>query len=406
MQPVKIYLDQKDFSVIGKGLAGESRYAEELKIYELLIDMVNNNKIRIFFSSLHAIEALRYKEESIELVKPYCQVVDALTQGHCIKYIDKLVKLEFEIFLCNFYGIYTISSEYAYGKNIEAFSFSDNLFLNFGKGLKNSIRDKISQNPDLSSKQKKIANKKIDNKRVFREFLTYNFPSYLLEKVQEQYPGFKLSKDEFIEILIGNAVVEAKALKRCWADIVKFENLILYYSKTHPELKKMGSSFDETSNILITQIISLQNLRNQFPDLELGKGKENNLLQETMVKIINDKDKLIMNICRKHGFDFNEAKQLLVERGPDEINSINAYKTFAIEYLKAHRGNRNPMQSDLRDILHLINLPYVDIYSTDKFFTEVARRKTIQYGTRVVNNLQQLKAILVDEFNPSAQNLN
>ena len=234
-------------------------------------------------------------------------------------------------------------------KTLKLSLFSDDFFLGFGKELKTAIRDDILQDPYLSSREKKIRNKIIDNKGKFKELLNRNFPSYLPEKINAQYPGFRLTKGELIEILVGNTAVK-KALKRCWADIVKFENLILYYSKSYPGLKKMGSSFDDISGNLIAQIIRLQNLRNQFPDLELVKGKENNLLQETMVKIINDKDKVIMNICKKQGFDFNEAKQLLIERGPDEINSINAYKTFAIEYLKAHRGNRNPMQSDLRDI--------------------------------------------------------
>lgn len=89
MQPIKIYLDQKDYSRIGRGISGDSRYQEDFEIYKLLLCLVNSGKVRIYFSNLHAIEALRYQREKIELLKPYCMVIDTLTQGHCIKHLKK-----------------------------------------------------------------------------------------------------------------------------------------------------------------------------------------------------------------------------------------------------------------------------------------------------------------------------
>ncbi len=77
--PIKIYLDQKDYSRIAKGLAGNHKYTLDLSVYHFLIDLVNSGKIRIYFSWCHFIEALKYEQE-IDMLKPYCRVIDTLTR--------------------------------------------------------------------------------------------------------------------------------------------------------------------------------------------------------------------------------------------------------------------------------------------------------------------------------------
>ena len=85
----KIYLDQKDYSKIARGMTGISDYQRDVEIYNELLKKVNSSEIRIYFSFCHMIEALKYHIEGSTFLDNYCEVIDSLTRGHCLLTIDK-----------------------------------------------------------------------------------------------------------------------------------------------------------------------------------------------------------------------------------------------------------------------------------------------------------------------------
>ena len=169
-EPIKIYLDQKDYSRIGRGLLGNVQYNNDVNVYHFLIDLLNSNKIIIYYSACHAVETLKYDREKINLLKPYCKTIDSLTQGHCIKWRIKILELELELFLSRVFGFETtIKDDYPYGKFIDAFPFSDRIFSGFGLGMKEAIKAKF-QNASIPRWQKRKLLKLLDKPKEFKKF--------------------------------------------------------------------------------------------------------------------------------------------------------------------------------------------------------------------------------------------
>ena len=83
-ESINIYLDQKDYSRIARGLYGEESYKPYIAIYNYLKNLSDSGRIKIFFSWTHIIESLRYHDLTSELWRIHCNVVDTLTKGNCI----------------------------------------------------------------------------------------------------------------------------------------------------------------------------------------------------------------------------------------------------------------------------------------------------------------------------------
>lgn len=446
--PIKIYLDQKDYSRIGKGLSGNHECAKDLEVYHFLMNLVNSDKIRIYFSWCHYIEALRYDEQKIDLLIPYCQVIDSLTKGYCIKWVDELEKSELELFLSRQFGfIPSITNDYPYGIFIDAFSLANDLVSDFQKecnltevkiGIKrrflsilSEVQEQFKQfdNPEFLKQvikqtsgenlletvklpgfdfsiskeelidllfgnlqnQESLIKKFLDNDTSIKEVFK-QLPRENIHSVSKLLPGFDLSKEEVSELLFGNLQTQKDLIKRCLNKVVSFENFVLKYSKLFPQVKKMGDFCKDIPVDFIRGIISMQAMYDTY---RLNENIIYNDLIHNYVEYLNDN---LNDICDKHNLNKEVSKAFLIKSKLKEIPSINSILTFAIEYYKRHKGNldigRKPSQSDIMDLHHIRNLPYIDIYSTDNFFGEIAKRKSKEFGTLVVTSLTELKNVL------------
>ncbi len=454
--PIKIYLDQKDYSRIGKGLVGNQKCDTDLTVYHFLIKLVNSGKIRIYFSWCHFIEALKYEQE-IDIVEPYCQVIDSLTQGHCIKWIDALQKTELELFLSRQFNFNTsISDDYPYGKFVDALPFTDDLISDFQKRcnlieIKNGIKirslnilnefkqfgntkflkEVIKQTPkkslydinnNLSSysifskeelvdllfgslqNQENLLEKLLGNDDFLKELIKQTPNEYLLS-FSESFPGFDFSNEELINFLFGNPQIQKKLIRKYFDRVSSFKNFVLKYSKLFPQVKKMGDLFKDTRS-LSTAIMFMQAVYDINPNLVNEKNIYDDLIHKYIEYFTND----LNNICNKHNLDREISKKFLADTKFKGMPSINSLLTYVIEYYKRHKGNlikgRKPESSDIMDLYHIRNLPYVDIYSTDSFFGEFAKKRSIEFRTQVVTSLVELKDVLEKKRDHSLINPN
>lgn len=390
MEPIKIYLDQKDFSKLGRALSGDNRHKHDIDTYNYLLDLVSTGRIKIFFSFIHVVEALRYDKEKIDLLKPYCHAVDSLTQGHCLRQLSELLKHEIEIFLTNAFGIEKKNNNYPFGKGIDALSFPRDFFLKFSEGFKERLY--IDVNEQLITREEKREFKKsLKNKKKFKRY--FNSPAFNFEKrFNEEFPGFMISNEELTELIWGNPRLEKELSTRCWENLDTFNNLIMHYSQGNYGLKKLGFCYDSVSEQICNVMEEFQILRSKIKKQHRPQfDKMLDVIDNAIVNYINSLEEPITSFCNENKLDPIKAKQTILESSITEIPCLNSFKTFSIEYMKAHRGDRQPSLSDYRDTLHLVHIPYVDVYSTDKFFAEVTRKKSKNFNTIVVNSFSQLK---------------
>jgi hypothetical protein len=125
MQPIRVYLDHKDYIRITGGLRGSIDCRVDAEIYTLLRQLVEEEKITIYFSWVHICEALKYEGKDLEILEQYCEVIETLTRGNCLLSPLDLRKRELELFLSGEFNFATLLNRenLAYGK------YSDALFV-------------------------------------------------------------------------------------------------------------------------------------------------------------------------------------------------------------------------------------------------------------------------------------
>ena len=403
-KPKKIYLDQKDYSCIAKGLSGDSNFQEDVKVYDFLVPLVKSGKIVVYFSWCHLSEALRYTGEQTDLLNFYCKVMETLSQNKCIIWPEEIRKRELELFLShNFHFTTNLSeSDYPYGESTDALlpAFSSNV--DFNNEIMKSIRKEIWKginNLPLAEKQKQCFLKYSSKPENLKKLLAKMSKSDFLSSLYNQYPGLKnVFTEKTIETFF-KCVKYGNGYNGFTKSIFTFKNLVLYFSRQFPEFKGIGRFFDSDSGKLASLVAGSQFL---YGILGRQAMKENNLKSDLVRKFVDSFNDDISQLTQKYHFPIEEAKKALFESKFNDIPSINATITFCIEYYKRHKGNlergRKPLSSDIMDIYHSMNLPYVDYYLTDRFFTEVVKSGEKLFKTKVLRNLTELKSQLEKEI--------
>ena len=149
MELVRVYLDQKDFSRIGKGLAGNPHCLEDVEVYEWLLPLVEAGRIRVYFSWCHAVETLRYDDSKADLLEPYCRAIDNLTQGQCIRWPITILQEEIPACLARLSGLDAqLHDDYPYGRTVDAFPpIPNHAFGPVAKAVKKELENDLSIGP-------------------------------------------------------------------------------------------------------------------------------------------------------------------------------------------------------------------------------------------------------------------
>ena len=382
MRKIKIYLDHKDYIRITRGLLGDKNCKEDVETYKTLLNFVENDKVIIYFSWVHFCEALKYKGQQADVLNTYCEVVDSLTKGNCIIFPYELQKREIELYLSKEFNFETEipTKEYPYGKYMEALVSEPLEPISILQIIKDDIAKSV-----MDRKYKKYILKRLNNpktrKRIFKKV-----PLDCFQGLKEIFPSL-YSKEKIVE-LIDNPDIFAKAFK----DSVTFQNMIMRYNNQFPQLRQIATFFEEDEKLLVQLIRNAQRLHTV-----IGKSpiNENKIVDGYIKKLVNSLEQEIKILSEKHQFSESHAKEKLIDSELDEIPSMRVRTIAFSEYLQKNKGSvehsRNPNESDLRDLHHIINLPYVDFYITDKFFANIAKKCADSFNTTVVRNVEQLK---------------
>lgn len=163
---LKLFLDQKDYSCIARGLCGQNGYNEYVEIYDKLRKLSDSGKITIYYSWSHLVESLRYKDLSSDLWLKHCHTVDRLTNGNCILFPLKIEERELELFLSKQFNVYSEFhiSDYPFGKTKDAVPTKTLKEFNFSKAINESVKEHVMQSSS-SRKERRIALKNFSNSR-------------------------------------------------------------------------------------------------------------------------------------------------------------------------------------------------------------------------------------------------
>ena len=123
---LRIYLDQKDFSSIAVGLSRGDPSNPAVVAYDKLRRLVAAGRLRVYYSVIHIIETIRFADVTSPRSVAHCQIVDDLTQGHCLRIRTNLERAELELALSDLFGFPTTYSreEYVISQKVSPRGFS------------------------------------------------------------------------------------------------------------------------------------------------------------------------------------------------------------------------------------------------------------------------------------------
>lgn len=408
MENMRIFLDQKDFSSIARGLVGEKGFESYPRHFEFLKNLVESQKITIYFAWSHIVESLRYHDLTGNLWNIHSEVVDTLTKGNCIRFPTDLEKREVELFLSEQFGISTRYSrtDYAFGKFKDAVSIASVQTAPFKRYLEEALKKNIAK-VGSTRNDRRLLLKRISKRNglaeAFKNMSEEEFNDLKKGTDGSTYPkefiedlSTFLGRDAFLNFLFGTPAQRAKVINEVFDHIFEFKKLITTYSQAFPELKKIGQFPNETFQKLNPLIQSSQILHDVFSRPVVDPNRVKADLVNRFIKSLRPS---INKFGKKYGFARKEAEQILYEADFMPIPSICCAILFCVEYIKRHIGStkrgRRPRGSDIMDLHNLRNIPYVDLYVTDAFFADLGKKIAAKvFGTRIVRNLGQLEDFL------------
>lgn len=386
-KPVRVYIDQKDYVDITKGLSGHRQFDYAVDMFNKLLENVENGSAVVYFSWCHLVEALRYKGRD-DTIKTYASVVDRLTKGNCIRFPLDLEDRELELFLAKRFGYPTALSQedYPYGTTKDAFSLNTSFVEdNMLEKIKANI---IAEPNDL--KTRKFLLKRLEQPKTRIRLLKKYIPPYAHE-LDKSFPTCKgfYTKENILKLIAGSPEEKASLKEKMASGVCLFSNLLPYYQKIYPEFDKMAYHFDPSA-VLLQDLIKTTQTIITFSQKQVVNV--DSILSGIQQKFLDSYTEVLLKRSTESDFPVEIAKNELADL--QAIPCRNVALLTCREYLetglKGVNNGRTPISSDLLDIFHLMNLPYVDYFITDRFFSSLARRYEAVFHTKVCKSLKEL----------------
>lgn len=376
---IRVYLDQKDYIRIARGLSGDSNFDDDIKVFWYLLDKINSGLVQIYYSREHLMESMKYTLETGEYFDNYIRAITLLTNGNCIISHDILGKREIELYVAKKYGFYTklSKSKYPYGKHSQAF-FAD---------MDCYELEEFFEDEPLSKRKKRN--------------LRYRLLGMTKKEIDQIDPLFRyFSKEEIIKLLTGSITdySRVKLLKRNLDQLFCIKNFAGEFRKK----TGMINCIKYLDGVATRHVEST--IMKRFSDNKLGRPPytEDKLIAYCIKKYFEDNDSIfskhLEKLNKKWKFPKNEVIEDLINSSAQEILSFSSYSIILIEYFKRHHGQgekvRLPSKNDFSDINHMKYLPYVDAYVCDKFFYEVGKNLSKKYNCYICKNLKELQEVI------------
>jgi hypothetical protein len=383
-QPLQVYLDSSDFSVLGDAMEKPGHlHAGTLK---KLIDLVDAGQIEVRYSGISVVEVSHLEKDAKDAGVRRARCIERLSKGRCFSFWTTLLAREQENF-ANQRPLYEgLTSE-------DGFWFPDigDLARTFRSDLENSIRGMIKENVNNRRQRRELEKKLLKDGKLTPfavEKLLVPRRGELLKTFAEQFPlSDRFFKEDFLIRYATGQVSSSEMLYELsivFRDVEKFVGWTYDVRDTERKtikwLRDLGARFRS----------DITNMRKLFEPLIGNYPAE---------WIKNSLDAMVAERLPVMRRDFITKMAERPANAPiGELGSLPALDAFVSAigaFVKMSiRGNRKLLDSDSGDLFHLAHAPYCDVFRADGNTSQIANQVLKPYGTKVVPKLADLIGVL------------
>lgn len=358
MIPLKIYLDNQDFSNFLY-----RKDVETVKIKEYLLDKIKSGQIVIGYSYVNIAEFLtdyndEYKQDRINRVS----TITELCGKNAFVFINKVTSKE-----------NVLSVEGDWSPDIDVLGY---LMKGVNNYINSILRDGKHRSADALKQQIRssgqLYNSNLSNFSDFpipESFKKTNiFMSYVCGLVPEQHMRRK------VKLFLNDLNI----FREIWFEYGEKSNYL------HNSLNVISRAYIAVIPVFEKTLKQVKEQRNKLKSLKdsykhILNQKINDSISEFETTLDNI-ESLDISILRSHP-DF----KLYLEDIPDN------YLISVISYIKGKAKMKTEIKpGDYADLLHSIYLPYVDLWRCDKACFEILKRGNVPFAERMVKNLSDL----------------
>ncbi len=368
MNPTRVYLDHKDYANMTKGLLGNAQHRPDVEWYDTLRRLVSEGRMICVFSAMHVVEAIRSSDDA--WLKAYADVVDNLTEGHCLIFRPELERRELAHFIGREFGPPSglRHPDLAFGRGFAAFLDPEEELSRaldeLPMQVQNSVSETLSaqrlnrkQRRAIAARQPALLTKLVSP----RDAEAPNLPPAVVDMLRE--PRFAS------QLLTGPRENRRRLLRKLMDRSMTFGSILPFYKSLYPDLARIGTLFDDSARGIIDTIRAHRDLHQILSQL----GHE--------VDFADVRRRIVANIAHHlaaevRGGDIrsrvapDDLANALINKDLNGIPSWEAAVLLYMHYLRSNTGpsTRKLQESDMRDIVHLTHAPYVDYLLTDRYF--------------------------------------
>lgn len=374
---IKIYLDQKDYINISKAKLFSDDSKGYIRIYNKLMQLLDENKIVIYFSAVHVYESLKYEGDNPDKIVHFCDVIESMTRGNCIIRYDEIELIEINNYLSARYEKFKRSfiDQYPYGKSKDSISSRDFACSNDILDFAGQIKSQCTFNNPLDRLGMDLV---LNDKSLLASFVD-SIPEEQFDRL------FQIDRKVVREAVTGTIEARLSIINELSSNSFNFYFLLLYFKQNCKDFADQITKQIENSKIfcdIINGTIGMSGRRINIQDLQ------QKLSRQEFSDIFNN----IRNIVSINGLDISQLnhKEIDVAYFDCAIYNIELILGYLRVFNVKGNAHKRANQNDFIDLMHARASRYVDIFSTDKKIAPSIQSVAQEHGTSVVCDLNEL----------------
>lgn len=380
-QPLQVYLDSSDYSVLGDALQNAAH--PHAATIARLIELVDSDMIQVRFSGIHVIEVSHIEKSARDAAVRRARCIERLSKGRCFAFFTSLLAREQENFekgdplydgITNDDGSWFPDTSDDVIKSLRS-SITD--------GLRKALKENVNNRHERRGFERMLVK---DNKLspLAAQKLLVPQRDILLKELAEQFPLSErfFKEDLLIHFATGNLSSSElyRELSIVFRDIEKFVGWT--YDTRDPEQKTI-KWFRNLGKRLKDDVTGMRKLCEPLVGLahpEKIKSTLDSMVDERLPPL---RRTFITKMAEKP--DTASIGQL------GDLPALDTFVGAIGVYVKnSLKGDRKLLDSDSGDLFHLSHAPYCDVFRADGSTSQIATQVLRPYGTRVVPKLAQL----------------